>query len=51
VQEVRSLSRLETAQYTIEKVITAETGQGALGALFGDRLISSLTGRLLPGSI
>jgi hypothetical protein len=49
VQEVRSLSRLETAQYTIEKVITAETGEGALGALFGDRLIFVAHGQVIAG--
>jgi hypothetical protein len=49
VKEVRSLSRLETAQYTIEKVITAETGQGALGALFGDRLIFVAHGQVIAG--
>ena len=49
VQQVRSLSRLETAQYTIEKVITAETGQGALGALFGDRLIFVAHGQVIAG--
>ena len=35
ISEVRSLARLETIQYTVEKVITAEVGQGALG--FPDR--------------
>jgi len=49
VQQVRSLSRLETAQYTIEKVITAETGQGALSALFGDRLILVAHGQVIAG--
>jgi hypothetical protein len=49
VREVRSLSRLETAQYTIEKVITAETGQGALAALFGDRLIFVAHGQVIAG--
>jgi hypothetical protein len=49
VQQVRSLSRLETAQYTIEKVITAETGQGALAALFGDRLIFVAHGQVIAG--
>src|SRR5260221_2504983 len=49
VKEVRSLSRLETAQYTIERVITAETGQGALAALFGDRLIFVAHGRVIAG--
>jgi len=49
VREVRTLSRLETAQYTIEKVITAETGQGALAALFGDRLIFVAHGEVIAG--
>ena len=39
IQEVRALARLETIQYSVEKVITAETGQGAFGFLFGDRLL------------
>ena len=39
VNEVRSLARLETIQYSIEKVITAETGQGSFGFLFGDKLL------------
>jgi hypothetical protein len=49
IREVRSLSRLETAQYTVEKVITAETGQGALAALFGDRLIFVAHGQVIAG--
>lgn len=49
IVEVRSLARLETAQYTIEKVITAETGQGALAALFGDRLLFVAHGQVIAG--
>lgn len=49
VLQVKALSRLETAQYTIEKVITAETGQGALGALFGDRLLFVGHGEVIAG--
>lgn len=49
VLQVRSLTRLETAQYTIEKVITAETGQGALEALFGDRLLFVAHGQVIAG--
>jgi hypothetical protein len=49
IRDVRSLARLETIQYTIEKVITAETGQGTLGALFGDKLIFVAHGRVLAG--
>src|SRR5262249_43337155 len=49
IREVRTLSRLETAQYTVEKVITAQTGQGALAALFGDRLIFVAHGEVIAG--
>ena len=49
IVEVRSLARLETAQYSIEKVITAETGQGALAGLFGDRLLFVAHGQVIAG--
>src|SRR4030066_1966764 len=39
INQIRPLARLETIQYTVEKVITAEIGQNALGPLFGDRLL------------
>src|SRR5512143_3087665 len=39
VRDVRALSRLETIQYSVEKVITAESGQGTFAFLFGDKLI------------
>ncbi len=49
VLQVKALSRLESAQYTIEKVITAETGQGALAGLFGDRLLFVGHGEVIAG--
>lgn len=49
VREVRSLARLETIQYSLEKVITAETGQGPLGFLFGDRLLLVAHGVVIAG--
>jgi hypothetical protein len=49
VHEIRSLARLETIQYTVEKVITAETGQGAFGFLFGDRLLFVAHGYVIAG--
>lgn len=49
IQEVRSLARLETIQYSVEKVITAETGQGAFGFLFGDRLLFVAHGVVISG--
>ncbi len=49
IHEVRSLARLETIQYTMEKVITAEEGQNELGFLFGDRLLFVGHGRVIAG--
>ncbi len=49
VSEVRTLARLETIQYTVEKVITAETGQGTFAALFGDRLLFGAHGTVIAG--
>ncbi len=49
VREVRALARLETIQYTVEKVITAETGQGPFGFLFGDRLLLVAHGMVIAG--
>ncbi|MBN1452409.1 MAG: DUF4230 domain-containing protein [Anaerolineales bacterium] len=49
IRDVRSLARLETIQYTIEKVITAETNQGAFGMLFGDKLIFVAHGQVIAG--
>ncbi len=49
IRQVQGLSRLETASYTIEKVITAESGQGAFSFLFGDRLILVAHGQIIAG--
>jgi hypothetical protein len=49
IRDVRSLARLETIQYSVEKVITAEQGQGTLGVLFGDKLIFVAHGQVIAG--
>lgn len=49
IRDVRSLARLETIQYTIEKVITAEMNQGTFGMLFGDKLIFVAHGQVIAG--
>jgi hypothetical protein len=49
IHDVRSLARLETIQYTMEKVITAEEGQDTLSFLFGDRLLFVGHGRVIAG--
>jgi hypothetical protein len=50
IKEIRSLNRLETASFTIEKVIDAGTGGGSLQQfLFGDRLLLIAHGSVIAG--
>ncbi len=49
INQIRPLARLETIQYTVEKVITAEVGQTALAPLFGDRLLFVGHGLVIAG--
>jgi hypothetical protein len=49
IHDVRALARLETIQYTVEKVITAETNQGAFAFLFADRLLLVAHGTVIAG--
>jgi len=49
IHDVRSLARLETIQYSLEKVIVAESGQGAFGFLFGERLLFIAHGSVIAG--
>ncbi len=49
IEGVQALSRLETASYQMEKVITAESGQGPLGFLFGDKLLLIAHGDIVAG--
>ena len=43
------MARLETIQYTVEKVITAELNQGVFGPLFGDKLLLVAHGLVIAG--
>src|SRR5512138_2106608 len=49
ITEIRALARLETIQYTVEKVITAEQGQGTFSFLFGDKLLFVAHGFVIAG--
>lgn len=49
IHEVRSLARLETIQFSVEKVITAETAQGRFAILFGDKLLFVAHGTVTAG--
>lgn len=49
IHEVRSLARLETIQYSVEKVITGDSGQNLLKPLFGDRMLFVAHGTVIAG--
>ena len=49
IYQIRSLARLETIQYSLEKVITVETGQGILEPILGDRLLFVAHGIVVAG--
>ncbi len=49
INEVQSLARLETIRYNVEKVITAETGQGTFAFLVQDRLLLVAHGLVIAG--
>lgn len=49
IEQVQMLGRLETISYHIEKVVTAETGQGPLGFLLGDKLLLIARGTVIAG--
>jgi hypothetical protein len=49
VHEIRSLARLETIKFSLEKIITAETRQGVFEWLIGDRLIFVAHGEVIAG--
>jgi hypothetical protein len=50
IRDVRSLARLETIQFTVEKVITAEKNQeNVISRLFGDKLILVAHGDVVAG--
>jgi hypothetical protein len=49
INEVRALARLETIQYSVEKVITGEMGGGTFQALFGDKILFVGHGTVIAG--
>lgn len=49
INEIRALARLETIQYSVEKVITGETGGGTFQALFADKILFVGHGTVIAG--
>lgn len=49
INEIRALARLETIQYSVEKVITGETGGGTFATFFGDKILFVGHGTVIAG--
>lgn len=49
INQIQALSRLETIQYSVEQVVTAEEGQGPLQFLFGNKMIVQVHGTVIAG--
>jgi len=49
INDIRALARLETIQYSVEKVITGQTGGGTFESLFGDRILFVGHGTVIAG--
>lgn len=49
INEIRALARLETIQYSVEKVITGEMGGGTFASLFGDKILFVGHGTVIAG--
>jgi len=49
INEIRALARLETIQYSVEKVITGEINGGTFSALFGDKILFVGHGTVIAG--
>ncbi len=49
INEIRALARLETIQYTVEQVVTAEVNQGTLSFAFGSKILIQIHGTVIAG--
>jgi hypothetical protein len=49
INEIRALARLETIQYSVEKVVAIEQNQGTFGFAFGDKLLFIGHGTVIAG--
>ena len=49
ITEIRALARLETIQYSVSQVVTAENNQGTLAFLFGTKILVQIHGTVIAG--
>jgi hypothetical protein len=49
INQIQALARLETIQYSVEQVVTAETNQGAFAFLVGHKMLLQVHGTVIAG--
>lgn len=49
INQIHALARLETIQYSVEQVVTAESGQGTLAFAFGTKILVQMHGTVIAG--
>jgi hypothetical protein len=49
INDIRALARMETIQYTVEQVVTAEVNQGTLSFAFGSKILIQMHGTVIAG--
>ncbi len=49
INQIQALARLETIQYTVEQVVTAETNQGTFAFAFGNQILVQIHGTVIAG--
>ena len=49
INEIRALARLETIQYSVEKVVTCQVNQGTFDFAFGDKVLFVGHGMVIAG--
>jgi hypothetical protein len=49
INEIRALARLETIQYSVEKVVTCQVNQGTFDFAFGDKVLFVGHGKVIAG--
>lgn len=49
INQIQAIARLETIQYTVEQVVTAETNQGTLAFAFGNQILVQIHGTVIAG--
>jgi hypothetical protein len=49
INQIQALARLETIQYSVEQVVTAETNQGTFAFAFGNQILVQIHGTVIAG--